>query len=116
MSTAQLRAPLRTPRPRQPTRLSLAPSVLVALMSPGQNFLDGNLAGVLTKLFDIGHRLIDFLLPLGRLGHDSRNRPAMARDDDCFATFDFVEQLRKVGLGLGGLNFACHHLTVDWSN
>jgi hypothetical protein len=76
-------------------------------MSPSQNFLDGNPAGVLTKLFDISHRLIDFLLPLGRLGHDSSNRPAMARNDDGFATFDLVEQLGKVGLSLRGLNFAC---------
>ena len=30
----------------------------------------------------------------------------MARDDDGFATFDLVEQLGKVGLGLGGLDTA----------
>ena len=58
---------------------------------------------------------IDLLLPATRLRGNAGDGSAMARDDDGFATFDLVEQLGKVGLGLGGLNFACNDPTVEWS-
>src|SRR5882672_4694744 len=120
MPTPHLRAPLRRPKPPQPTRLSRGPSILAAFISQGQNFLDRNFAGSLAKLFDIGDRLIDFSLPLRRLGHDPRNRPAVARDDDGLASLDLVEQPGKMGFRRRGLNFASH-LKIptgrfDWSD
>jgi len=62
------------------------------------------------QLLDISERQIDLLLSAMLLGHDPRNRPAVTRDYDCFATYNLVEQLGKVGFGIGGLNFACHRI------
>ena len=59
---------------------------------------------------------IDLSLPLRRLGHDLRDRPAMARDDDRLPPFDIAEQPGKVGFRLGGLNFARHKGAINWSN
>jgi len=49
-----------------------------------------------------------------RLRHDARDRPTMARDNDCSATFNLVEQLGTVGFSLRGLYFACpSHISIS---
>ena len=77
-------------------------------VTPSENFLDGHRACRFAKLLDVFDRLINFLLPQLRLGDNSRDSAAMPGDDDGLTALDFIEQLRKVGFGLGGLNFACH--------
>jgi hypothetical protein len=60
-------------------------------------FPRSKLCGSPAKHFDIGDRLIDFSLPLRHLGHDPRNRPAVARDDG-LASLDLVEQPSSAAL------------------
>ena len=81
-------------------------------MAPRQNFLDGTLAGALAQLLGIGERPFDLLLSAIRLPNHSRDRPAVARHDNCFAALDLVEQPGKVGFGLGGPNFTCRGLSI----
>jgi hypothetical protein len=44
----------------------------MAFVTPRQNFLDRDLAGVLAQLLDIGEHPVDLLLPAIRLGDDPR--------------------------------------------
>ena len=77
-------------------------------VTPSENFFDGDRARCFAKLLYIFDRLVDLLLPLMRLGDDASDRPAMPGDDDGLAPLDLVEQLGKVGLCFGRLNFARH--------
>ncbi len=77
-------------------------------VTPSENFFDGDRACCFAKLLYIFYCLIDLLLPLMRLGDDASDRPAMSGDDDGLAALDLVEQLGKVGLCFGRLNFARH--------
>ena len=77
-------------------------------VTPSENFFDGDRARCFAKLLYIFERLIDLLLPPMHLGDDAGDRPAMPGDDDGLAALDLVEQLGKVGLCFGRLNFARH--------
>ena len=65
-------------------------------------------------------RLIDFLLPKVRLGHDPGDGPPMTRDNDGLPALDIVEQLGEMRFGVRSLNFA-HAASLflvgqfDWS-
>src|ERR1700751_3584131 len=126
MSALHLRARRRRPRRRQSTRRSPAPSVFVAFMTPCQNLLDEDLAGVLAQLLDIGERPVDLLLSTIRLGDDPCDSPAMPGDDDRLAALDLVKQPGQMGLRFRRLDFACHaafqlvestgHYCLRWSS
>ncbi len=87
-------------------------------VTPSENFFDGHRACCFAKLLYIFDRLIDLLLPLICLGDDASDYPAMPGDDDGLAALDLVEQLGKVGLCFGRLNFARHAAfpigRIDW--
>jgi hypothetical protein len=78
----------------------------MACVTPSEDFFEGNGTCVFAKFLDVFDRLIDFLLPKMCLRDNSRDGPTIPGDDDRFTTLDLVEQLRKVGFGLGRPNFA----------
>ena len=64
-------------------------------MTPRQNFLDGDLAGVLAQLLDIAERPVDLLLPAIRLGDGPCDGAAMPGNNDRLVALDLVEQPRR---------------------
>jgi hypothetical protein len=77
-------------------------------VTPSENFFDGDRACCFAKLLYIFDCLVDLLLPLICLGDDASDHTAMPGNDDGLAALDLVEQLGKVGLCFGRLNFARH--------
>jgi len=63
---------------------------------------------------------IDFLSAARSFRNKTRNGAAVARNDDGHTALDFVEELRQVRLGIGGLNFPHDGIysvgRSDWSN
>src|SRR5260370_36616845 len=58
------------------------------------------------KSSDVLHCLLGALAAALGIGHNARNGPAIAEDDDRRAAFDLVEQLRKMRLRHRGLHLA----------
>jgi len=81
------------------------PSVLPTFFTFGQEFLNGDFAGSLSKLEDTRQCSIDFFLPSVHLRHDPGDGAAMAGDDQRFAPLHIIEQLRQMGFGFGSLDF-----------
>ena len=54
---------------------------------------------------NVVYGLIEFRPPEFSLRDQTGNRPSMSRDDQGFTTLNIVEQLRKMRLSLGCLNF-----------
>jgi hypothetical protein len=78
----------------------------MALVTSGEQFLDRDRLGVTAQTPDPGDRLVDLGLPARDFGYQSGNGPAMAGDHHCLAALNIIEQLRQMGLGIGGLDFA----------
>jgi hypothetical protein len=82
------------------------PSVLAALVSRREQLLNRDPAVSLPKSLDARYRFIDLFLPAIHLGHDPGNGPAMAGDNQSFATLHVIQQLGQVGFGFGSLDLA----------
>ena len=54
----------------------------------------------------LGDRLCSLPSTLLLVGHDARDRPAVAQNDDSRAILDLVEQLREMGLSDRGLHLS----------
>jgi hypothetical protein len=59
-----------------------------------------------TRCLDLLDDFPDAFTPFGNFRHKSRNRTTVPRDDQCFASLDFVEKARKMRLCFGRLDFA----------
>ena len=81
-------------------------SVFVTLVASRKNFLQRDLPGVTAQRLEIRDGLVDLGLPAIGLGHDARDRTAMARDTDGLASLDLIEDLGQAGLGIGSLDVA----------
>jgi len=90
-------------------------SVFVALVAGRENLLQRDLPGVTAQRPDVRDSLVDLGLPAIGLGHDARDRTAMARDTDGLASLHLVEDLGQMGLGVGRLDVAHELRHFDWS-
>ena len=92
----------------------------MALVPRRQQFLPRDLSGTLAQRLDAFDRLVNFLLPKVRLGHDPGDGPPMTRDNDGLPALDIIEQLGEMRFGVRSLNFA-HAVSLflvgqsDWS-
>ena len=83
----------------------------MTFMDRRDDFFNGNrtvfLTKFLTKLLNIVNPLAPSLAPCVFVGDDPGDGFAVAQDDDRLAAFDFVQQLREMRFGIGGLQPSC---------
>ena len=72
----------------------------------GEDFLGSDAGGVAAPRFNARDGIVDVCLSAICFGHEPGDGMAMPRDNHGFTPLDLIEQLGKVGFGLGSLYLA----------